>query len=530
MDSPYTIQEHEARDCLNVVSTTRGAIRKRTGSTLFTGSPPAVELNSLFAATISGTKWLIAAGGGKIYSISTTGTVVEIGTGFNATARWSMVQAPISTEVAAEGPVYMVNGVDPPQFWSGTGLVKAWLGKNDLTHYALSPYVPLGKYMVFAGNRVWVAGVAGDPAAVWFTELVPAGEGGDTGDPSNWPKTNVIRFDTSDGGAITGIGTAGPYMLVFKEYKTWVVTGIESKAAIKTRRLADNIGCVSHRSIVETTQGTFFLTADQGVYLTDGSHLHEMSYNVRPTILGINPSKRENAAGTFWNNHYYLSFASGASTTNNRTLDYDVQLKSWWLHDLAGNQWARFEPGSEPSLYLARPETTKGVLRAFVPGLYTDAGANYTGANGLSAYWIGIWDVFSYYIFRHRVATPFLKKRVRAIYLDGSGELIALIAKNFATTPSQYPGVVGNEPETKGQLPVNFQAGETTFGNLDPLQVFGGATYQGMPMIFGGGQTTKGARVYAPGVAQAWSVGVGNNSAAGFELDSFAFFTQFRKS
>lgn len=512
---------------MNVVSSTRGAIRKRTGSTLFTPTPPAVELNSLFAATISGTKWLIAAGGGKIYSINTAGVVVEIGKGFNATARWTMVQGPAGKEVENMGPVYMVNGVDPPQQWSGSGEVKAWTGKKDETHYATEPFVPNGKWMVFAGNRVWMTGVSSDPSAVWFSETVAVGAGGAEGDPTDWPTTNVVRFDASDGGAITGIGTIGPYLLVFKRHKVWVIHDINTGA---NRRLADNIGCVAHRSIVETPGGTFFLTADQGIYMTDGARLHEMSYNVRPTILAINQTHQENAAGEYLNNHYYLSFPSGTSATNNRTLDYDVQLKSWWPHDLAANQWVHAEPAGEISLYACTPGSTKGVVRAFVPGVYTDVGEPYAGAHGLSAYWFGAWIPFFMFIFRHRLRTPHIKKRIRQVHFDGSGTIIPLLFKNFSAAGTQQLAAVGNTPEFEASLPVNFNIGEQIYGNENTEQLYGGLTYGGIQMLFGGSTSTQQARIYAPGVANLWSVGFGNSDSSSFEVDSYTFAVQFRKS
>jgi hypothetical protein len=527
VDSPYMVDESESRDCMNVVSSTRGAIRKRTGSTLLTGAPPAVELHSLFPVTIAGTTWLIAAGGGKLYSISTAGAVTQIGTGFNATARWTIAQAPTSVAVAGEGPVYMVNGIDAPQYWSGTGEVKAWTGKTDAEHYATSPYVPNGQWMVFAGNRIWMTGVAGDPSAVWFSDIVSTGETGGQGDPSSWPKTNVVRFDSSDGYPVTGIGVVGPYVLVFKKNKTWIIHDLNTGS---NRRLADNIGCVSHRSIVETAMGTFFLTDDQGVYLTDGSHLHEMSYKVRPTILGITQTQRQNAAGEYFNNHYYLSFPSGGSATNSRTLDYDVQLKSWWLHDLAANQWTIWEPSGEPNLYAITPGVSKGVVRAFVPGVYTDVGQPYTGVNGLSAYWFGAWQVFFMFIFRHRIKTPHLKKRIRQIHFDGSGEIIPIVARGFATQGTQEPGVVANASENIPTLPVNFSQGEGVFGNTNEAQTFGGELFGGGTMIFGGASATRDARLYSLGVSRAWSVGFGNNTAAPFEVDSFTTMLQFRKS
>jgi hypothetical protein len=527
IDSPYTLEPTESPDCLNVVATTRGAIRKRNGSTVLTGAAPAVELHSIHPVTISGSTYLLAAGGGKLYSIATNGTVTQIGSGFNATARWSVVQAPTSVDVEGQGPVYLSNGTDAAQYWTGAGEVKAWKGKEDSEHYATSPYVPKGQWMIFAGNRIWMTGISSDPSAVWFSDIVSTGESGGQGDPSSWPKTNVVRFDASDGQAITGIGTIGPYIVVFKERKTWIITDLNTGA---NRRLADTIGCVSHRSIVETAIGTFFLTADQGVYLTDGSHLKEMSYSVRPTILGVTASQRQNAAGAYFNNHYYLSFPSGGSTTSNRTLDYDVQLKSWWLHDLAGNEWAVWEPSGETSLYTCTPGVSKGVVQAFVPGIYTDAGSNYKGANGLSAYWLSAWQPFWIFINRHRIAVPNIKKRIRQIHFDGSGEIIPIIGRDFATLGTYVPGVVGNESEDFPTTLVDFNEGEPVFGNEKEAQKFGAESLEGQQMIFGGAASTRDARLYSLGTGRAWQVGFGNNTSAPFEIDSFTFAITFRKS
>jgi hypothetical protein len=573
--------------------------------------PTEAEFSSLATVNIAGTPYMIASNGEKIFSITTSGTITEIGSGFTAGTRWSVVQAPKSTGVASQGPVYLVNGVDKPQYWTGATAataVKEWVGiasqpkltdghankatailksataqfvsgdlgltliletevkaagnvvKEALIEQVISPtevqlaineegweteytnvhftlersyyekgkHVPNGQYMVFFGNRIWMTGIKEDPSAIWFSELVSIGEGGAQADPSAWPASNVVRFDSSDGYNITGIGTVGPYLLTFKESKTWVIHDINTGA---NRRLSDTVGCIAPRSIVETNGGTFFLTADQGLYLTEGSKLHEMSYNVKPTILGLNPAQREHAAGAYFNNHYYLSFAAGTSNTNNRTLDYDVQLKSWWLHDLTGNQWTIFEPiTGEISLYTIPPRAKAGVVKAFVPGIYTDSGANYTGNEILGAWWISNWEPFAYYVFRHRIKAPFLKKRVRAVFFNGSGEIIPIIYRDFTAGGTQEPAVVGAKTQSVPSFPTNFSAGEPVYGNENEEQLFAGELYQGVQMIYGGARSAQAARLYAPGVGFVWSVGFGNNSHEGFEIDSFAYFVQFRKS
>jgi hypothetical protein len=614
IDSPYTLEPIESRECLNVVSTSRGSIRKRYGSTKFTGaSTPNVELTSIAPVVTAGGKFLVASGSTKLYSINTSGEVTEIGSGFTAGSRWSVVQAPKTTAESGQGPVYLSNGTDKPQYWTGAAkgtAVAVWKGvasepkltdgvlaegkqivasatakfiasdvgkiltfetevkeKNgtiiktvlisefiDSEHVVVDigiegwkeayttihftiersyyedgtskEHVPNGKYMVFLGNRIWTAGISDDTSAVRFSEFASIGEGGEQADPSAWPKNNVVRFDASDGQPITGLGVVGPYLLVFKAHKTWVVHNLDTG---ENRKLSDTIGCVANRSIVETAAGTFFLTADQGVYLTNGSTLSEASYKVRPTILAINPAQRENAAGAYFNNHYYLSYASGTSSTPNRTLDYDAQLKSWWLHDLTGNQWVPWEPvAGEVFLYTIPPVAKAGVVKAFDPTVYTDSGANFAGNGTLGAFWLSSWEPFAYYVFRHRLKAPFLKKRVRQIFFNGEGQIIPSVYKNFSIGERQEPAVVANrEISTGGERPVNFGAASEKWGEGSGTW---GIETEGTEILWGGETSVGAARIYSPGVASVWSVGWGNNSSEGFTVHAFTMMLSFRKS
>ena len=494
------------------------------------------ELTSLAPVTVEGGTYLIASAGAKLYSINAGAEVSTIGEGFTSGLPWSILQAPKGTKKTA-GPVYLTNGKDKPQYWSGaakTTKTALWEGEAATVEEKVAyedpttkEHVPNGKFMIFAGNRVWMTGIADDPSAVRFSEDSPIGSGGEQGDPTWWPANNVVRFDGTDGTPITGIGVVGPYVVVFKERKTWVIHNLDTG---ENRKLSDNIGCIAQRSIVETNEGTFFLTADQGVYLTDGTKLVEMSYKVRPSIIAINPAVREQAAATYYNNHYYLSFASGTSAVSNRTLDYDVQLKSWWLHDLAGRQWAKWSPiTGEPNLFTI-PPTRFNVVRAFVPNVYTDSGENYAGNGALASWWISNWEPFAYYVFRHRIKAPFLKKRVRQIFFNGSGEINPIIYKDFGTAGLSSAGTVGNAPSDIPTFPVNFSQNEPIFGNSNEEQLFAGEVYEGVEMVFGGGAEVAAARVYAPGIAFVWSVGWGNNSAEPFEVDAFTYMLQFRKS
>jgi hypothetical protein len=504
---------------LNVTSTPKGSIKKRDGSVTW-GDTTGFEVHSIFGVTaVTGPKVLIAAAGPYLYSFAANGALTAtLGTTFTNGARWCFQQAPLSTLVTGQGPVYAMNGVDAPQQWNTlAGSVSPWTGQTGAGFYGMIPYVPNGKYMVYTGNRMFVAGVAGAPQTLYFSDFL---------DPSSFPVLNLIQFGIGDGQPITALGTVGPYLLVFKEHAIWAVNiaNIDTSGVV-VRKIDDNIGCTAHRSVVTTDLGAIFLTATRGIYATNGVTAHEIGYNIRPTILAANPSLRQNAAGAFFRDHYYLSFASAGATHNDTTLDYDISLKSWWKHDFPSNDWLMWEPSVGHQLQYAVAGTVPGIgfiAHAFVPGQVTDMGAP------IPSFWRGPHHVFGYYIFRHFVATPFLKKRIRQVHFDGSGTITFAVWKDFASAGVNTPGVVGNTPEFMATSPINFAGGQTIFGNPDTTQLFGGATYLGHPMIFGGTKTVGEARMYALGTMNAISIEFGGT--APFEVDSYATMIQFRKS
>src|SRR6266446_3895513 len=203
----------ECRNCSNVVSTSRGSIKKRNGcqtfSSGFTSSP--TQIMSLAGIEVVGPN-LVATALTKIYSIGTTGTNADI-TGAavsGSNSRWEIIEAPTS---GGQGPVYMMNGTDPNLYWTGAGNVVAWT--------AASGTLPVGKYCIYWKNKVWVAGIAANPSRLFWS---------DVGDPRAWPAANVVDLDPNDGDIITGLGTFGPYLLVFKRNKVFRIYDLNTGA------------------------------------------------------------------------------------------------------------------------------------------------------------------------------------------------------------------------------------------------------------------------------------------------------------
>jgi hypothetical protein len=471
--SPYLVDQKEARDARNVVSTTRGSIRKRDGCPTLTTTT--VGLQSLYGVESTASKRLIGVTPTGVISIDSTGTKADLG-GTVTNGYWSLVQAPAQTQ----GPVFMANGVDTPLAWTGSGSVATWTLSSGT--------LPNPKYLAYHGNRVWMGNLSG--GAGLFTGLSDPGSAvcfTDIGNPRSMPVSNVVMFDPNDGDEVTGLGKVGPYLLVFKRHKTFVVYDFDTGA---NRRISDTVGCCANRSIAESPHGTYFLTQDRGVYRTNGSTVQLVSDSIAPTLTNISPVRRTLAAGAFYNDHYYLSVSVNA-TYNDLTLDYDSTIDSWWLHTFSVTQWAIVQFQSTSDLYGANAESAK-VSQAFVPGITQDNAANFT------AYWKGPWQ---------SMGAPFLRKRLRQVHLDGTGPFDVFVNRDFA---------LGNSLAK-------------TNACATASSTFGGSGSYG-DLIFGDTSNTQEDRVFTQGVARAWSIGFQATTTTSMEIDSYTIAYTMRRN
>lgn len=466
--APYLIDENECRDCLNVVSTVRGSIKKRNGNSThcstFSSSPPFIT--SLFGLNVGATV-LIGAGGTKLYSISSGGVASDITGAASLTTglRWGFVSGPAS---GGQGPLYGMNGTDTPKQWTGAGNIADWTASVGS--------VPNGKYVVYFKNRVWVAGTSANPSRLYFSDL---------GDPRSWTATNVVDFDPNDGQTITSLAIIGPYLIVFKQAKAFVVYDLDTGA---NRPLSMNVGCVAHRSVAEGPAGLYFLSADQGVFLTNGTTIKNISDKIKPTLQNLGAGGKENAAGAFYNDHYLLSVPTTGSR-NNATLDYDTTSDSWWKHSNTASQFALWRPSNATALelYAAQDIASPIVDKCYVPNQYTDNGSAF------STFWVGPWLAFK---------QPYLRKRLRQIHVDGKGKWDSSLGRDFLS--SQY--LIASD------IFAGYGSSGTTFGGTG---LYGGTGTFGDPNFQGE------KRIYSLGVARSFSVRFDSVDASDGEIDAY---------
>lgn len=488
--APFLLSQSECRSCLNVVTTSRGSVKKRGGSSYFatTGwGGGANPINNIFAANNVPTvnNVLIAFTNQRPHTVSTAGVVTDRSNAGTVTIQNpnSIIQAPV---VSGQGPIYVNSGQSAtPIQWTGSGNFAAWT--------ATSGTLPTGSYMVYFKNRVWVAGNLTNPSRLYWSDI---------GNPLVWPTANVNDFDPTDGDVITGIGTSGPYLLVFKNKKTFVVYDLDTGA---NRVLSSQIGCCSHRSITESTAGTFFHSQNRGIWLTDGKKLSYLSEKITPTLETLDGNVLAASCGCYFKDHFYISmgllgYSGIAQGINNMVWDYDLTTKSWWIHAFntnngsvnggGSNQFVTWQRAASTGLEMfsavSEQPAAQRIDKVFIDGVTVDQTLN------IACNWNGPWLTFG---------EPFRRKRLRQIRTNGQGVVDAYVGKDFATNASLVSSNI-----------FNFGSSTSTFGGTG---TFGGAG------VFGEQGTTLKSNLYSLGVARAFNYQISGTTGQPFEMDSY---------
>jgi hypothetical protein len=402
-----------------------------------------------------------------IANITISGVTTTLKTGLTANTQWEWVQGPLTTDEAPneEGPYYGMNGVDTPQYWDGvSATTENWTATTGI----IPPTAP---YLIYHLDKFWASGCVNCQGRIWSTGL--SGASTPLPDPGNWDTDFIDDVDPDDGQDITGLGKVGPYLLVFKARKSYVLSDPAGRAY---RSLSSSIGCASHRSIVETAQGTLFLSEDLGVCITDGTNIRVVSDKIQPLLEEIahsNPVALRRATATYLHDSYWLSVPY-LDTKNTITLQYQLDTGAWWIHSFAAADFATLDVSGRKRVHSALPGVA-GMNEILVDDVYSDNEVPY------ESYWEGPFWTWG---------APHLNKRVNQYRIDGAGEWSVDAATTF-----------GDIRENLDYI--DWELGPTVEGNFGEGENFGGVGVFGTDAA-----AVKQRRYYTPtnGWGRAWSL------------------------
>jgi hypothetical protein len=482
-DGPYSLREGyaddpgqkgaEARALLNVVSRHRGNISQRDGciSLFDLGGVKATEFFKDISAigNDSSSFLVLSSTAGKLYAVSSALAVsAALTIGLSVTAPWTFLRMPVIG--GTQGPAFGMNGADTPRETDGTvGGTGTWT--------ATSGALPNGTLMAYHENTLWVAGVPATTYSLFWSAV---------GDPTAWPAANVTKFNPDDGLPLTALASQGPYLLVFKERGIWRVYDSQTSANVK---FADNAGTLSPRSVVPTEMGCFFLDPSRGVMLTDGQTTKRVSEQIQPYLNQIAAADLPSVTAAFVRRHYYLTVKVNGVR---RTLDYDTELDSWWVHSPTMAAVALWDRGADPEP-IGINATVGECWQLFKDGQRGDLAAPY------ESYWSGPYHAFG---------APHLGKRCNRVSFDGRGAVDIYASTDFDDTTGGFEGHLN--PTQDGSL----FAGAGNFGGVGN---------------FAGGVAVGQQELYSLGVARSWSLTFYSSSLSYWEIDAYTMLMTPRK-
>lgn len=137
--------------------------------------------------------------------------------------------------------------------------------------------------------------------------------------PHAAPEANCVDVD----GDLTGGGVAGQNVVVFTQDRTYRLQGFfdsTGDGGITKIELSRTVGCVSHKSIVQTQQGCYFAAKD-GFYFTDGFQVLRISEDIPTTYASLvsdsNQAKRIYGTYNPFDKHVMWAASSSSSVSDN---------------------------------------------------------------------------------------------------------------------------------------------------------------------------------------------------------------------
>lgn len=357
------IEDNQARAILNIDFKNIGEISKRPGyakwGTAIAGS---TGIQSMYTFTYNGganTKHIVTSGT-KVYVYnSSTDVYDELDTGYTTGLKFNFI--------TFKDYCIWVNGTDVAKKYDGT------------TVTTLGGTPPVCKYIMLHKNYVFMAGAADYPSRLYYSKL---------DDHETWyPTAGAGFFDVNpdDNDHIEGLAVLRDALVIYKSKKAYLLYGdtptyTNGLTLWRVKDTSSSTGTVSQKSVVQISDNLFYLSAINGVSKlfnedsTDTTFMKDtvMSYEIIPTIAGLNQARLNQAEGIYWDYKYILSVPNGASTTNNYNLCFDGIKNCWTIWNIPANCWTIYNTGSQELLLFG--STTTGQVYYMTPGTYNDDG------------------------------------------------------------------------------------------------------------------------------------------------------------
>lgn len=377
--APEQIKRNEASVLRNWHIRTKGQLTRRDGLT---------QVGDALTGAASGMHAYLRTNGGKDLLVmdDTTlkylngSTFDDLDTGFTAGNPFWMETCP------ANNKVYISNEDNDTHSWdrASTTLNSALTDLTN-THYRANVLRWHKNHMFFLNNLEFGGNVY--PNSVGWSAM---------GDPDTHDTTND-RIDIPGGGRVITAVDQGNVLVIFKERaiqflegwgdNSWRITASASNVS----NLDEQVGCIAPRGACRVGNEVWFVD-DEGqirrIYQTDFDAFRRdiVSTKIQGTLATVNKAHLSKAVMWSSNDYVYVALPTGASTTNDLVLCYDLITsrrtgeEAWeTITGWDAGLMIDYLPSSTPVLYIADAATGK---------IYSHTGDDDAGV-AIDANWTG---------------------------------------------------------------------------------------------------------------------------------------------
>jgi hypothetical protein len=315
---PNLLNADEAAEMLNADVSQDGVVLTRRGGVIVgsgTPSSTASRIQGLCWYGRPGRNYIVAAHAGNIYRWD--------GSSWLQWSNYLAASAASNVElVQAVDYLCISDGVYPLHLWDGATLRNLGTGASNRP--------PIGKFVIWHTNRLFMAGITDIPDALYCSDIL---------DPATWDSNEqMLQIGGGDGEDITGLASWDDFnLVVFKRSSVWLVRTdpTATVANWQVQRLSNKVGCIAHRSIVQSGGDVWFMSAEgvrtvgRTIATTQREISDPISVPIQDVIDRINPAAIGNICASFWNNRIMFGVALDNSDTNNAVLVYNTLQQKW---------------------------------------------------------------------------------------------------------------------------------------------------------------------------------------------------------
>lgn len=328
---PTALESNEASDLQNVVFTTGGSVKKRSGFSQINStaapSASAVTTGGTFYKLSDGTRYLV-----RLVN-DTTDLIQKMDYGAGTSGpdgTWDDITGATAIAVGNDHQGDFAQAFDTLVIEDGVNTTAPfkWTGSGNAAVLGGSP--PEATMVEYHKNHLWSAGDTDNRSRVVFSNICITS----STCIETYTATDFFELDTNDGQVITGIKSGLDCLYVWKTSSIWRICG-SSRDTFTQEQMVRDIGTASNSSIAIINNQFLFKTqlGDYAVY-DGGINVKILSSKIEGTLAALNQNRLDAVRATAFDDgtgdqDYYVCETASGGATHNRLLLYDTFHQAW---------------------------------------------------------------------------------------------------------------------------------------------------------------------------------------------------------